>query len=177
MADWMMDTFFVFSGLALVAFVAAWKAGTSTNSSTQAAIPLLMQEEDYYTPDWALDEEEWHEWRCPSGDSPEKAQKYYQYLHAHQQTTRAARRGAWTGCRSPGCGASWSPDRVIAALWSGRTGRRGGGSASIPSTASAATTTEAAETGDRSSSFSLTACVVAFAVALIVGQSIWGQKF
>ena len=27
MADWMMDTFFIFSGLAVVAFVAAWKAG------------------------------------------------------------------------------------------------------------------------------------------------------
>ena len=27
MADWMMDTFFIFSGLALLAFVAAWKAG------------------------------------------------------------------------------------------------------------------------------------------------------
>ena len=37
MADWMLDTFFVFAGLA----------------------PLQIEEEDYYTPDWALEEEEW----------------------------------------------------------------------------------------------------------------------
>jgi protein-S-isoprenylcysteine O-methyltransferase Ste14 len=59
MADWMMDTFFVFSGLALVAFVAAWKTGAFHELDTHASIPLYVQEEDYYTPDWALDEEEW----------------------------------------------------------------------------------------------------------------------
>ena len=61
MADWMMDTFFVFSGLALVAFVAAWKTGAFHELDTHASIPLYVQEEDYYTPDWALDEEEWQE--------------------------------------------------------------------------------------------------------------------
>jgi protein-S-isoprenylcysteine O-methyltransferase Ste14 len=59
MADWMMDTFFVFSGLALVAFVAAWKTGAFHELDTHASIPLYVQEEDYYTPDWALSEEEW----------------------------------------------------------------------------------------------------------------------
>ena len=59
MADWMIDTFFVFSGLALVAFVAAWKTGAFHELDTHASIPLYVQEEDYYTPDWALDEEEW----------------------------------------------------------------------------------------------------------------------
>ena len=59
MADWMMDTFFVFSGLALVAFVAAWKTGAFHELDTHASIPLYVEEEDYYTPDWALDEEEW----------------------------------------------------------------------------------------------------------------------
>jgi hypothetical protein len=59
MADWMLDTFFVFSGLALVAFVAAWKAGAFHELESHASIPLLVQEEDYYTPDWALSEEEW----------------------------------------------------------------------------------------------------------------------
>jgi hypothetical protein len=59
MADWMMDTFFIFSGLALVAFVAAWKAGHFHELDLQASIPLLVEEEDYYTPEWALDEEEW----------------------------------------------------------------------------------------------------------------------
>jgi hypothetical protein len=59
MADWMMDTFFVFSGLALVAFVAAWKTGAFHELDTHASIPLYVEEEDYYTPEWAKDEEEW----------------------------------------------------------------------------------------------------------------------
>ena len=59
MTDWMMDTFFIFSGLALVAFLAAWKAGHFHDLEQHGAIPLVVEEEDYYTPDWALDEEEW----------------------------------------------------------------------------------------------------------------------
>jgi hypothetical protein len=61
MADWMMDVFFVFSGLALVAFLAAWKSGAFHELDTHASIPLYVEEEDYYTPDWALSEEEWQE--------------------------------------------------------------------------------------------------------------------
>ena len=59
MADWMMDTFFVFAGFALVAFLAAWKAGAFHELDTHASIPLYVQEEDYYTPEWAFSEEEW----------------------------------------------------------------------------------------------------------------------
>ncbi len=59
MADWMMDTFFIFSGLAFVAFLAAWKAGHFQELDKMGGIPLLVQEEDYYTPEWAYDEEEW----------------------------------------------------------------------------------------------------------------------
>ena len=59
MADWMMDTFFIFSGLAVVAFLAAWKAGHFHELDRMGSIPLYVHEEDYYTPDWALDEEEW----------------------------------------------------------------------------------------------------------------------
>jgi hypothetical protein len=59
MADWMLDTFFIFAGLAVVAFLAAWKAGHFQELDKMAGIPLLVHEEDYYTPDWALDEEEW----------------------------------------------------------------------------------------------------------------------
>jgi heme/copper-type cytochrome/quinol oxidase subunit 2 len=59
MTDWMMDTFFIFSGLALVAFLAAWKAGHFHELEQHGAIPLEVEEEDYYTPEWALDEEEW----------------------------------------------------------------------------------------------------------------------
>jgi hypothetical protein len=59
MADWMMDSFFLFAGLALVAFIVAWKAGHFHNLEQAAQIPLQIEEEDYYTPEWALDEEEW----------------------------------------------------------------------------------------------------------------------
>ena len=59
MADWMMDTFFVFAGLAFVAFIAAWKAGQFHELEQAGRDPALDQEEDYYTPEWALDEEEW----------------------------------------------------------------------------------------------------------------------
>jgi hypothetical protein len=59
MADWMLDTFFVFSGLAVIAFLAAWKAGHFHELDRMGGIPLLIEEEDYYTPEWALDEEEW----------------------------------------------------------------------------------------------------------------------
>jgi hypothetical protein len=59
MADWMLDTFFIFSGLAVLAFVAAWKAGHFQDLDKLGSLPLYVEEEDYYTPDWALDEEEW----------------------------------------------------------------------------------------------------------------------
>jgi cbb3-type cytochrome oxidase maturation protein len=59
MVDWMLEAFFVFAGFALVAFIWAWKAGHFTELERQAAIPLAIEEEDYYTPDWAFDEEEW----------------------------------------------------------------------------------------------------------------------
>ena len=61
MADWMLDTFFIFAGLALIAFLAAWKAGHFQELDKMGSIPLYIEEEDYYTPDWALDEEEWEE--------------------------------------------------------------------------------------------------------------------
>jgi heme/copper-type cytochrome/quinol oxidase subunit 2 len=59
MADWMLDMFFVLAGVALVAFVLAWKAGHFHNLDEAARVPLGVDEEDYYTPDWARDEEEW----------------------------------------------------------------------------------------------------------------------
>jgi hypothetical protein len=61
MADWMMDTFFIFSGFAVIAFLAAWKAGHFQELDQMGSIPLLVHEEDYYTPEWALDEEEWRD--------------------------------------------------------------------------------------------------------------------
>jgi hypothetical protein len=59
MADWMLDAFFLFAGLALVAFIVAWKAGHFHDLEKAARIPLEIDEEDYYTPEWAYDEEEW----------------------------------------------------------------------------------------------------------------------
>jgi hypothetical protein len=59
MADWMMDTFFIFAGLATVAFLVSWKAGHFHDLDRLGGLPLLVEEEDYYTPEWALDEEEW----------------------------------------------------------------------------------------------------------------------
>jgi protein-S-isoprenylcysteine O-methyltransferase Ste14 len=59
LADWMLDTFFIFSGLALVVFLVAWKLGHFQDLEQAASIPLYVEEEDYYTPEWALDEEEW----------------------------------------------------------------------------------------------------------------------
>lgn len=61
MVDWMLESFFVFAGFALVAFIWAWKAGHFHDLEQQAAIPLGIEEEDYYTPEWAYDEEEWDE--------------------------------------------------------------------------------------------------------------------
>ena len=59
MADWMLDAFFLFAGIAFVGFLIAWKSGHFHNLEQAARIPLLIEEEDYYTPDWARDEEEW----------------------------------------------------------------------------------------------------------------------
>ena len=58
MADWMLNTFFIFAGLALIAFLAAWKAGHFQELDRMGGIPLLVKEEDGYTPEWALEEED-----------------------------------------------------------------------------------------------------------------------
>jgi hypothetical protein len=59
MADWMLDAFFLFAGFAFVGFLIAWKTGHFHNLEQAARIPLSIEEEDYYTPAWALEEEEW----------------------------------------------------------------------------------------------------------------------
>ncbi len=65
MADWMMDAFFLFAGVALMAFLVAWKAGHFHDLEQAARIPLMIEEEDYYTPEWAFDEEEWADGNAP----------------------------------------------------------------------------------------------------------------
>jgi hypothetical protein len=59
MADWMMDVFFLFAAFALAGFLLAWKLGHFHDLEKAARIPLTIDEKDYYTPDWALEEEEW----------------------------------------------------------------------------------------------------------------------
>jgi heme/copper-type cytochrome/quinol oxidase subunit 2 len=59
MADWMLDMFFILAGVALIAFIITWKAGHFHNLDEAARVPLDIDEEDYYTPEWAYDEEEW----------------------------------------------------------------------------------------------------------------------
>ena len=44
-----------------LAFLAAWKAGHFHELDKMGSIPLYIDEEDYYTPEWALDEEEWEQ--------------------------------------------------------------------------------------------------------------------
>jgi magnesium-transporting ATPase (P-type) len=59
MADWMLDAFFLFATFAFLGFLMAWKSGHFHNLEQAARIPLGIDEPDYYTPAWALDEEEW----------------------------------------------------------------------------------------------------------------------
>jgi hypothetical protein len=59
MADWMLDAFFLFATAAFIGFLMAWKSGHFHNLEQAARIPLWIDEPDYYTPAWALDEEEW----------------------------------------------------------------------------------------------------------------------
>jgi heme/copper-type cytochrome/quinol oxidase subunit 2 len=59
MVDWMLDMFFILAGVALVAFIIAWKGGHFHNLDEAARVPLEIEEGDYYTPEWAYDDEEW----------------------------------------------------------------------------------------------------------------------
>jgi heme/copper-type cytochrome/quinol oxidase subunit 2 len=59
MADWMLDMFFILAGVALVGFIIAWKSGHLHNLDEAARVPLEIEEGDYYTPEWAYEDEEW----------------------------------------------------------------------------------------------------------------------
>lgn len=53
MADWMFLSFIIFAGVSFIAFLFALKSGYLSNLE-EAKYPMLeIQEEDYYTPDWA----------------------------------------------------------------------------------------------------------------------------
>ena len=112
----------------------------------------------------------------PSGDSPEKVRDFYEYLNGHQETTRPIQ--------------SWHVDWLsLAWLWGFvivlvltlllwvkqyRTTRQRTGI--YPVDRFGGWTSEGA--GPATIFFLLfTVVIVAFAVALIVGHIVWGQKF
>jgi len=56
MVDWLIGAFAIFTGASLVGFVWAYKAGHFHHLERHGSLPLLIVEEDYYTPDWAREE-------------------------------------------------------------------------------------------------------------------------
>lgn len=55
MADWMFLSFAIFAGVAFLAFIVALKAGLLSNLEDAKYHVLDIQEEDFYTPEWARD--------------------------------------------------------------------------------------------------------------------------
>lgn len=53
MADWMFTTFIIFAGMALMVFLLALKAGLLSNLEEAKYYILDIDEEDYYSPEWA----------------------------------------------------------------------------------------------------------------------------
>jgi hypothetical protein len=112
----------------------------------------------------------------PTGRSPEVAQDYYRYLQGHQETT--GRVQTW---HVDWFSLAWLWGFVIALtvvtllwIWQYRTTRQAAGV--YPVDKFGGYTTELA--GPATRFFLLfTAMLTAFAVALIVGHLIWGQKF
>jgi len=111
----------------------------------------------------------------PSGDSPAKAHQYYEYLQSHQQTFQAPATWhvhwldlAWL----------WGFLLALAVIilwWLGqyRSTRQGG---IYPTDQFGGYTSEAA--GPATRFFLLfTVIVTGWAIALIVGHLVWGQKF
>jgi hypothetical protein len=112
----------------------------------------------------------------PSGDTPAKAQQFYDYLDAHQQTTRPVQ--TW---HVDWLSLAWLWGFAIAIivvllLWvkQYRTTRQRAGI--YPVDTFGGWTTEGAGPATRFFLL-LTALVLGFAVALIVGHIVYGQKF
>ncbi len=53
MADWMFLSFVLFAGAAFLAFLLALKSGLLSNLEDAKYHILEIDEEDYYTPEWA----------------------------------------------------------------------------------------------------------------------------
>ncbi len=56
MADWMLYSFLIFFCAALFVFLMALKRGMFHNSEDAKYYILAIEEEDYYTPDWARED-------------------------------------------------------------------------------------------------------------------------
>ena len=102
----------------------------------------------------------------PSGESPQHAREYYHYLQGHQETLHVPK--------------TWVVDWLVLSLaiiwwiWQNRTTRQRTGIYPIDSFGGY--TTELA--GPATLFFLLITLILAgFAVALIVGHLVWGQKF
>jgi hypothetical protein len=112
----------------------------------------------------------------PSGESPEHAQAYYHYLQAHQETMQ---RAATWHVRWVDLAWLWGFVIVMALviiwwIWQYRTTRQKTGV--YPVDSFGGYTTELA--GPATLFFVLlSAIVTGFAVVLIVGHLVWGQKF
>jgi hypothetical protein len=112
----------------------------------------------------------------PSGSSPEKAEKFYHYLQAHQLTMQRA--DTWH-VRWMDLAWLWGFMIVLSLalllwVWQYRSTRQKTGI--YPVDSFGGFTTEMA--GPATFFFLLlTAVIVAFAVVLIVGHIVWGQKF
>jgi hypothetical protein len=112
----------------------------------------------------------------PSGDSPETAHRYYQYLQAHQETMQ---RAATWHVRWVDLAWLWGFVIVLSLVaiwwvWQYRTTRQKTGIYPVDSFGGYTT-----ELAGHSTLFFLllTAIVAGFAVVLIVGHLVWGQKF
>jgi hypothetical protein len=110
----------------------------------------------------------------PSGDTPQKAQAYYHYLQAHQETLQ---RPATWHVRWLDLAWLWGFVIVLVVvlllwIWQYRTTRQ----RIYPVDRFGGYTTELA--GPATFFFiAFTVLVTGFAVALIVGHLVWGQKF
>jgi hypothetical protein len=112
----------------------------------------------------------------PSGDSPDKAQRYYQYLQGHQETMQAP--ATWH-VRWLDLAWLWGFAIVLALvivwwIWQNRSTRQRAGL--YPVDSFGGYTTELA--GPATWFFLLLTLILAgFAIVLIVGHLVWGQKF
>jgi hypothetical protein len=58
MADWMFLSFGIFAGVSFLAFLVSLKRGLLSNLEDAKYYVLEVEEEDYYTPEWAREGDE-----------------------------------------------------------------------------------------------------------------------